>query len=99
MTQSFPVLLLVMAIAAFLCRAAGFTLMRLVPVSARLEAALRATPLAVMAGIAALALQAGGPAEALALGTVAGLTLALRSDVAAALIGVAVVAVLRCAGV
>ena len=98
MTDSFPVILLVMAAAAFLCRVAGFTLMRLVPVSARVEAALRATPLAVMAAITALALQAGGMAEALALAAVVGLTLVLRSDVAAALLGVAVVAVLRGAG-
>lgn len=99
MTDSFAVLLLVMAAAAYLVRAVGFTLMRFVPVSARLEAALRATPLAVMAGIAALALQAGGLAEALALGSVVGLTVILGSDVAAALLGVVVVAVLRWVGV
>lgn len=98
MTDSFAVLLLVMAAAAYLVRAVGFTLMRFVPVSARLEAALRATPLAVMAGIAALALQAGGLAEALALGSVVALTVILGSDVAAALLGVVVVAVLRWVG-
>jgi uncharacterized membrane protein len=98
MTESFPVLLAVMAAAALLCRVAGFTLMRLVPVSDRFEAALRATPLAVMAGITALALQQGGLAEALALGAVVGLTVLIRSDVAAALLGVAIVAVLRWAG-
>jgi uncharacterized membrane protein len=70
-----------------------------VPVSPLVEAALRATPLAVMAGITALALQLGGLAEALALGSVVGLTLVIRSDVAAALLGVVVVAVLRWAGV
>jgi uncharacterized membrane protein len=99
MTDSFPILLLVMAAAAFFCRAAGFTLMRFVPVSARVEAALRATPLAVMAAIAALALQAGGLAEALALAAVVGLTLLIGSDVAAALLGVVVVAGLRWLGV
>lgn len=99
MTDSFPILLLVMAAAAFFCRAAGFTLMRLIPVSPRIEAALRATPLAVMAAIAALAVQAGGLAEALALASVVGLTKLIGSDVAAALLGVAVVAVLRWAGV
>jgi uncharacterized membrane protein len=98
MTHGFPVILLVMAAAAFFCRAAGFTLMRFVPVSARVEAALRATPLAVMAAITALALQAGGLAEALALAAVVGLTVILRNDVAAALMGVVVVAVLRWAG-
>jgi uncharacterized membrane protein len=98
MTESFPVLLTVMAAAAFLCRVAGFTLMRFVPVSPRMEAALRATPLAVMAGITALAVQAGGLAEGLALASVVGLTLVLRSDVAAALLGVVVVAGLRWTG-
>ncbi len=98
MTESFPVLLGVMAAAAFLCRVAGFTLMRFVPVTPRVEAALRATPLAVMAGITALAVQAGGWAEGLALASVVGLTLLLRSDVAAALLGVAVVAALRWGG-
>lgn len=98
MTESFPVLLAVMAAAAYLCRVAGFTLMRFVPVSGRMEAALRATPLAVMAGITALAVQNGGLAEGLALGSVVALTLVLRSDVAAALLGVVVVAALRWAG-
>jgi uncharacterized membrane protein len=98
MTDSFPIILSVMALAAFFCRIAGFTLMRFVPVSGRVEAALRATPLAVMAAITLLALQAGGLAEALALTSVVGLTLILRNDVAAALLGVIVVAVLRWAG-
>jgi uncharacterized membrane protein len=98
MSHDFPTLLLVMAAAAFLCRAAGFTLMRLVPVSARIEAALRATPLAVMAGIAALTVQSGGLAEALALAAVIGLTVVIGSDVAAAILGVVVVAVLRWLG-
>ena len=98
MTESFPLLLAVMAAAAFLCRMAGFTLMRFVPVSPRVEAALRATPLAVMAAIAALAVQSGGLADGLALASVVGLTLLLRNDVAAALLGVVVVAGLRWAG-
>jgi uncharacterized membrane protein len=98
MTESFSALLAVMAAAAFLCRMAGFTLMRFVPVLPRVEAALRATPLGVMAGITALAVQAGGLAEGLALAAVVGLTLVLRSDVAAALLGVVVVAGLRWAG-
>lgn len=98
MSAGFPVILLVMAAAAFLCRVAGFTLMRFVPVSARVEAALRATPLAVMAAIAALALVQGGLAEGMALAAVVGLTLALGNDVAAALLGVVIVAGLRWAG-
>ncbi|WP_374646366.1 AzlD family protein [Tabrizicola sp.] len=98
MTGNFPLLLLVMGAAALLCRVAGFTLMRLVPVSPRLEAALRATPLAVMAAISALAVQAGGLAEGLALAAVVALTRVLGSDVAAAILGVGIVAGLRWAG-
>jgi uncharacterized membrane protein len=98
MIDSFPMMLGVMAAAALVCRIAGFTLMRFVPVSPRVEAALRATPLAVMAGITALTLQQGGLAEGMALASVAGLTLVLRSDVAAALLGVVVVAGLRWVG-
>jgi uncharacterized membrane protein len=99
MTDNFAILLAVMAAAALICRMAGFTLMRLVPVSPRVEAALRATPLAVMAGIAVLALQSGGLAEALALTAVVGLTVLIGSDVAAALLGVVIVAALRWLGV
>jgi uncharacterized membrane protein len=98
MSAEFPVLLLVMAAAALACRMAGFVLMGLIPISARIEAALRATPLAVLAGIAVLTLQAGGWAEALALGGVVALTLLTGSDVLAALLGVALVAVLRWVG-
>lgn len=99
MNESFPVLLLVMAAAALICRMAGFMLMRVMPASPRLEAALRATPLSVMAGITALALANGGLAEVLALGAVVGLTVLLGSDVAAALLGVAAVAALRWLGI
>lgn len=98
MTDNFPILLLVMAAAALTCRVAGFVLMRFVPASPRVEAALRATPLSVMAGITVLALAEGGTAEAIALGSVVALTILLGNDVVAALLGVAVVAVLRWAG-
>lgn len=99
MIDNFPLALTVMAAAAFICRMAGFTLMRFIPLTPRVEAALRATPLAVMSGIVALALVKGGLAEALALGVVVAVTLATGRDVAAALIGVAVVAGLRGIGV
>ena len=99
MSEGFPLLLAVMASAALLCRFAGFTLMRFVPLTPRVEAALRATPLAVMSGIVALTLSRGGLAEGLALGSVAVLTRVLGSDVAAALAGVVAVALLRWVGV
>lgn len=90
--------LLVAAAAALACRFAGFVAMRYLPPSYRLDAALRATPLAVMSGITAMALAAGGLTEALALGLavlVAGFT---RNDVGAALAGVGLVAILRAMG-
>jgi uncharacterized membrane protein len=94
----FPFLLVVMALAALTCRIAGFVLMRLMPASPRIEAALRATPLSVMAGITALALASGGLAEGLALAGVVAMTFVLGSDVVAALLGVGLVAILRWVG-
>jgi uncharacterized membrane protein len=95
---SFPVMLAVMTAAALACRMGGFLMMRYMPASPRLEAALRATPLSVMAGITALAVASGQIAEAVALACVVVLTLVTRNDVLAALLGVAAVAGLRWAG-
>lgn len=95
MSYPFPVLLLVMASAALFCRVAGYFAMRYLPASPRIEAALRATPLAVMAGIAAIAVARGGVVEAVALVAAAILTLLIGNDVAAALIAVALAALLR----
>lgn len=98
MTPGFPVMLLVMGLASLTCRVAGYVLIQYLPASPRLEEALRATPLSVMAGITALAVQSGHIAEALALACVVGLTFLLRSDVLAALLGVGIVAGLRWTG-
>ena len=95
---SFPAMLLVMVLAAFACRVGGFLMMRFVPATPRLEAALRATPVSVMAGITALALARGQVADALALGGVVVLTLITRNDVVSAVVGVVIVALLRRAG-
>ena len=59
---------------------------------------LRGGLVTIASGITALAVQQGGLAEGLALASVVGLTLVLRSDVAAALLGVVAVAALRWAG-
>jgi len=91
-------MLLVMTAASFFCRVAGYMAMRFLPPSARLDAALKATPLAVMAGITAQALAAGGLVEALSLGAAMALSVATRNDVGAAVAGVAVAAGLRAAG-
>lgn len=92
---SFWLLLLVMAAAALFCRWAGFFAMRFLPITPRMEAALRATPISVMAAIAALAVAQGGVTDALALTAAVGLTFLLGNDVAAALIAVALAAGMR----
>ena len=98
MSPSLLAMLAVMAGAALFCRMAGYMVMRFLPQSARLDAALKATPLAVMAGITAQALAAGGLVEALALGAAMAISLLTRNDVGAAVAGVAVAAALRAAG-
>lgn len=95
MTWPFPVLLLVMTAAALFCRLAGFIAMRYLPVTPRVEAALRATPVSVMAAIAAIAVAQGGLIEGLGLSAAVALTFLLGSDVAGALLGVALAALLR----
>jgi uncharacterized membrane protein len=91
-------LVLLVGAVAFACRAGGFLLMRFIPASPRLEAALKATPLAVMVGIVAPAAARGGVAELLALAVIVGLAKLGSNDVASALAGVAVVALVRSYG-
>lgn len=95
MNHPFSLLLLVMAAAALFCRFAGYVAMRYLPNSPRFHAALRATPLSVMAGIAAIAVAQGGPVEAVALAAAVGLTLLMGNDVLAALVAVALAALMR----
>ena len=95
---AFIPLLLAMAAASFLCRASGFWLMRFVPVTPRVQAALNATPLAVMVGIVAPAAAHGNLPEIAGLGAI---FIAVRlngGDVLAAIVGVAVLAGVRTAG-
>lgn len=93
-----PDLLLVfgaLALAAYGCRAGGFLIMRYVPVTPRIEAALRAAPLAVMIGVVAPAAVRGGIPELAGL-VATGIAMRLRgNDVVAAFAGVIVVALLR----
>ena len=98
MSGHFWTYLAVMGAAALFCRLAGYLAMRVLPASPRIEAALRATPVAVMSAIATLAVAQGGTVEALALAAAVALTFALGNDVAAALLAVAVAALLRLAG-
>ena len=84
-----------MALASFACRISGFLLMGYVTITPRVEAALKAVPLAVMVGIVTPAASAGKLPELLAL-CVVGLVMKLaRNDLAAALAGAATVALAR----
>ena len=95
---AFIPLLLTMAAASFLCRASGFWLMRFVPVTPRVQAALNATPLAVMVGIVAPVAARGNIPEIAGLGAVFIAVRLNADDVLAAILGVAVLAGLRAAG-
>lgn len=88
-------LLIALALASFACRAGGFWLMRFITITPRLEAALRAAPLAVMVGIVTPAATRGHPPELLGLAATALAMRVTRSDLLATLVGVAVVAVAR----
>jgi uncharacterized membrane protein len=88
-------LVLIVGAVAFACRAGGFLLMQFIPQSPRLEAALKATPLAVMVGIVAPSAARGGVSDILALGVIVGLARLGANDVVSALSGVAVVALAR----
>ena len=84
-----------MAAASYACRLAGFLLMGWLTITPRLEAGLRAMPIGVMAGIAAPSVASGRPAEIAGLLTVGVVMKLTGSDIAAAVAGSAVVAVLR----
>ena len=87
--------LLAMALASFACRAGGFLLMRFVRITARLQAALRAIPFAVMIGIVVPAAVKASPAEWLGLAAIALAMKLTGNDVVSALTGVATVAAAR----
>ncbi|MEO7150145.1 MAG: AzlD domain-containing protein [Burkholderiaceae bacterium] len=98
MTRAVPDLLWMLpalALAAYACRAGGFWLMRFVPLTPRVEAALRAAPVAVMAGVVAPAAVHGGPPEWAGLAVVGAVMAWRGNDVVAMLAGVAAVALVR----
>ena len=90
-------LLCAVTLASFACRAGGFWLMRFVEVTPRIQAALRAAPLAVMVGIIVPAAVRGGVAEWLGLAATIVVMRVLHRDLVAALAGVATVAICRLA--
>lgn len=84
-----------LALAAYGCRAFGYWLMRFVAVTPRIEAALRAAPLAVMIGIVAPVARHGHAAEAVGLAVTLLAMRLFRQDLLAAIAGVAAVALVR----
>ncbi len=88
-------ILAVMALAAAICRGGGFWLMRFVPITPRVHAALNAIPIAVLMGIMAPALLRGGIPESAAVVATAGVVKAGGNDLVAILAGLATVALLR----
>jgi uncharacterized membrane protein len=88
-------IILVMTLAAAVCRLAGYSLMRFVPLTPRVDAGLRALPLAVMIGIIGPPVLRGGLPEVLGLtATVLAARLGLN-DLVALIAGVGTVAALR----
>ncbi|WEK49867.1 MAG: AzlD domain-containing protein [Candidatus Kaistia colombiensis] len=94
-TSGFVIIVSAMAVAAYLTRIAGFFLMRFVVVTPRVEAWLKALPLAIMGSILGPIAAHGGPAEYAAFAATAAVYLWRRSDILAAFAGMAVVAASR----
>ena len=88
-------LFLALGLSTYGCRAAGFWLMGLLRVTPRVEAALRAAPLAVMIGIVAPAALRGSVAEVAGLAASAAVMILRRNDLLATFAGLLVVAALR----
>lgn len=96
-TAGFALIVAAMAMAAYFTRIAGFFLMRFVVVTPRVEAWLRALPLAIMGSILGPIAMHGGPAEYAAFAATVAVYFWRRSDIWAAFAGMAVVAASRAA--
>ena len=94
-TGGLALIILAMAVAAYLTRVSGFFLMRFVAVTARVEAWLKALPLAIMGSILAPIALHGGPAEYAGFAATIAMFLWRRNDILAAIAGMATVALLR----
>jgi uncharacterized membrane protein len=94
----FLVAVAALAVVSFLCRAGGFMMMRYVKITARIESALKAVPLAVMIGIVMPAATAGRAPELAALVAVGIVMKLTGNDLLAALAGLLVVAIARWLG-
>ncbi len=93
--QNTLALILVMMVAAVICRLAGYGFMRFVPLTPRVEAGLKAIPLAVMIGIMGPPVLRGGlPEMAALMVTLVAVRLGLN-DLFALVAGMGVVGLLR----
>jgi uncharacterized membrane protein len=88
----FLVFILALGCASLACRLSGFWVMRFVTITPRVEAALKATPLAVMVGLVAPTALRGGIAEIVGIAATGIAMKITKSDLLSAVIGVAVVA-------
>lgn len=87
--------IVLMALATYLCRAGGFFLMRFVRITPRVEAGLRALPIALMGAILGPIAANGGPPEWVGL-VVSIVAMRLSgNEFVAVLLGIATVAGLR----
>jgi uncharacterized membrane protein len=94
-TAGFAMIVAIMAIAAYLMRIVGFFLMRFVALTPRVEAWLKALPLAIMGAILGpIAVHGGWPEYAGFAATIA-VYFWRRNDILAALAGMAAVAAAR----
>lgn len=93
----FTAIVAAMAAAAYLTRVAGFFLMRFVAVTPRVEAWLKALPLAIMGSILGPIALHGGPAEYAGFVATVLVFLWRRNDIIAAAAGMATVALMRAA--
>jgi uncharacterized membrane protein len=87
-----------MAVASYACRVAGYLLMGYVPVTPRVQAALKAIPLGVMIGIVLPSAVSGKVPELVGLAVVFAVMKMTGKDVIAALAGAGAVAVCRALG-
>lgn len=97
-SPSFLQALIAMGLASYACRATGFVLMHYIPVTPRVEAALKAIPLGVMVGIVVPSLSSGRVPELVGLAVVLLVMKTLRHDVVAAIAGAAAVGIGRTLG-
>ncbi|BCP54461.1 hypothetical protein K32_30780 [Kaistia sp. 32K] len=91
-TAGFAVIIGLMAVASYVTRIAGFFLMRFVVVTPRVEAWLKALPLAIMGAILGPIVAHGGPAEYAGFAATIAVFYWRRNDILAAFAGMAVVA-------